>query len=239
MEETQPTINITCGPAHDRKNLILSLPINSDPDNILLIGFTGGMDSCLVLYLLAKLNSMLTIPYIIQPFSVIDLYKDRAIEDKENIILMQQLIKNIIDSNIQPVHFVEDSSGLKALQKLYFLLSQYFKIHSAGKCVAIYTGENMHPGPELPGGPKERINGVFPEGEPWQHPLKDLKKYHIVDIIIHMGLHDIFKYTKKCKLNHTSITDPCNYWSCLERRWGFLQINKEDMGIKYFINKEI
>ena len=72
---------LECGPEYDRRTLSISLPANDDPRNTLVVGFTAGMDSSLLLYLLGMLNSHQVIPYIILPV-IIDSFQ--VLPENEN-----------------------------------------------------------------------------------------------------------------------------------------------------------
>ena len=55
---TDSEFELECGPEYDRRILQIELPANNSPTNDILVGFTGGMDSCLLLYLLGALNNL-------------------------------------------------------------------------------------------------------------------------------------------------------------------------------------
>lgn len=237
--------SLECGPTYDRQVLKIGLPANTDPRNIIVVPFTGGMDSSLVLYLLGALNNQQTIPYHIKPICVFegDMDNWNHLENHENVETMVELIRNKIGGNIRHPSFIPMEAGTKmtdAILGFYrkhtnnHILNQSFKFFNP---VLIYSGENA-----LPTDDDDRWKNIHwsrtkSHSNIWIQPLFDLKKYHILDAIMQLGLEDILNYTAKCRHNHQSLDEICHYTLCNERRWAFIKLGLDDLGNKYFINK--
>jgi prolyl 4-hydroxylase len=234
--------SVECGPDYDKRTLEMILPGNANPRNSIVVGFTGGMDSCLVLYLLGVLNNNMTIPYHIQPIcvtSTLCLDEDKIAEEWENAEYMSEFIRNKVGGNIKKLGYRSAAEhAIRTKQVGSGLYRNFMKPDfKARKYVYIYTGSN-----ETPVGDDERwINApIRPQTleEPWEAPFKNLQKYHIVDLLIQFGLEEVIEHTAKCPRNHTDLNERCIAFACNERRWAFTKINTE-LGEKYFLNKGI
>jgi len=239
------SFELEVGPENDRRIMKVELPVNREPDNTIIVGFTGGMDSSLLLYILGGLNSQQVVPYFIKPIMITSdngsLNSQAITDDKANAELMIDIIRNKVNGNILkltthpgPVDRIPQDQVPPGLHNYFTNIDEKRKYSNN---MFLFSGSNEIPGPGsgLDGGPVRPTN--FPDYV--RLPFLLLKKYHIVDAIIQLGLEDIFEYTAKCGKNHTSLYDPCSNWHCMERRWGFTKINREEIGNKYFINKEV
>lgn len=235
------------GPPEDKRTINITLPANRSPENTMVVGFTGGMDSSLLLYILGALNSQQTIPYFIKPviitsengsstgLSIGDYHGDACV--------VLDYIRSKINGNIMNLTHYPAPAHLHPWKQINPGLINFFNDYSGdrkyAKNLSLYTGTNEVPGNDtpVPGGPR-RIR-VSP-GSIYKLPFSHLKKYHIIDAIIQLGLEDIFKYTPKCNTDHKTLLEieGCDNWHCSERRWGFTVINREDLGKKYFIDKD-
>jgi prolyl 4-hydroxylase len=261
---TDSEFELECGPEYDRKTLHIDLPANNNPTNDILVGFTGGMDSCLLLYLLGALNNLQVIPYRIIPIFVTnDECRDTVPllgqEDRDNVNLMRDIIFNKIDGNITRVaHYPAPpksidknftGKGLKRFfDKEWPLLKD--KVYAPKAYDAfrfrnfsyIYTGANE---PIKDDTDKRWENAYKPITLsddallPFKLPFRNLLKYHIVDAIIQLGLEEIFENSSVCSINHSSLDDCCIAYQCNERRWAFSKLGKDLLGDKYLLNKGI
>jgi hypothetical protein len=250
---TDSEFELECGPAYDIKTLHIELPANNNSSNDILVGFTGGMDSCLLLYLLGALNNLQIIPYRIIPvflnnIECQDTAPDLSTEDWDNVKLMRDIIFNKIDGNISKVLRFPSPKGStnknftgKGLKRLfdkdYDLDTFRFRNFSY-----IYTGANK---PVQDDTDKRWENAYKPttlsddDLLPFKLPFRNLLKYHIVDAIIQLGLEEIFENSSVCSINHSGLDDYCISYQCNERRWGFAKLGKDLLGNKYLLNKGI
>ena len=235
---------LECGPDNDRRTLKLELPFNNIVENAILVSYTGGVDSALLLYLLAKLNNEQSIPYFIQPI-VIDNRLGSA-DDSTNKFAagiaehwprisdtIRSFSKTFPNSQILPlVKKTADPTKVQTSQ----IEPAVYSFYKQGNYQRIYSGINEVPGEdEVPGG------YVRPSKElivhPWYAPFYDLKKTHIMDIIIQLDSLEILELCTKCP-RHVNLEDNiCSSFNCRERWWGLSKLGRQDLITRYFIKR--
>ena len=244
IKPADTSFQLECGPATDRRILKVTVPGNNNPSNTIMLGLTGGMDSSLLLYLVAALNTTQSVPYFIQPIAIDNRLGSSddpsnkfgsPITERWSMIpkMINMIRSKIPNSNILDLikttadpslpHNKQISPTMRMIAKQS---NRYFEYKY------IYQGINENP-PEIPSGP------IRPEKEPselWKFPFLNLQKTHIVDTIIQLRLEEIFELTSKCPDNHVSLTEDCWFWQCKERRWAFDRLGRQDLGEKYFLN---
>lgn len=240
---------LTCGPSDDQRLLKIELPANRTPGNTIIVGFTAGMDSSLLLYLLAQLNKLQKIPYQIQPIIINNAkgsadvlhnkYSTPIIEDWKKLIPMLELIKKKTRMPIRDTVMHSASPSVprddQKKQAMWdFYLRQYG--HRFNKYAYIFVGSNQNPSePGFPEGPKRVLN----PSKPWIAPFINLEKSHIVDALIQLNCDDIIAASPKCRINHETLDEHCDAWQCIERRWAFKRINKVEAGARHFLKGKI
>ena len=234
---------LRCGPLSDRRLLFFNLPINRTLGNSILVSYTGGIDSALMLYLLAKLNNNQEIPYLIQPI-VID-NRLGSNEDPHNkfAATITEVWPRIPDTinffrktfpNSQILPLIK-RTGDPSLDRSSQIAQTVLKEFKEGGYKFIYSGTNENPSDlECPGGPNRRL--VQSVKGPLKVPFLKLKKTHIMDIIIQLEAFEIFKLCTKC-VHHTSLEEVCSGFNCRERWWALRTLQREDLIVKYFLNQ--
>ena len=240
---------LECGPSHNRRTLKVNLPANTVPNNTILVAFTGSIDSSLLLYILATLNNLQTMPYNLQPIVVNNLrgslddsensFRYPIIEDWGKMPLMINLIREKANSGhiLNLVTKVASNTVPRNKQIGEGLFSTYISQFTERfvKYEYIYSGSNESP---PVGAIAPRPFSTQTPKFPWVMPFLNLQKSHIVDAIIQLNLEDFFKTTSICRRNHTSLDEHCNlFWQCNERRWAFKELNKVELGMHYLCNK--
>jgi prolyl 4-hydroxylase len=244
FKDTEFTLEV--GPDYDRRELKVTLPANNHPKNCIGVGFTGGYDSTLLLFLLCVLNSHQKIPYIIRPFVLFD---ETRPEDVDRARLLIEFMKQYSSSNYtlknlkvfdseKTVNGSFGSTYVKVIDQK-FLEENY--IVSSGKTIAIknlynlrymFLGDN-----ELPNENHEWTNlhwkRIKSEHKQILQPLFNLQKYHIVDAIFKLGIEEIFNIISPCSEGHSSLEETCWNFPCNERRWAFTKLKYD--GAKYVI----
>lgn len=236
---------LTCGPSDDLRQLNIVLPANRTPGATIIVGFTAGMDSSLLLYLLAQLNKLQKIPYHIQPIIIHNRqgsadvpnrkYADPILEDWNSLVPMVELIRKKTGAKIRDtiLHVASpivprENQKIQAMWDVY--LRQYG--HRFSKYSYIFVGSNQNPTePGFPEGPR-RVLSATP---PWMNPFINLEKSHIVDALLQLGCEDMIAISPKCSIAHTTLDENCGIWQCLERRWAFKRINKIEVGARHFL----
>ena len=215
-------IELMCGLDNNVKLLSLSIPENTDPLSTILVGFTGGIDSSLLLYLLATLNSTQTIPYIIQPITLIG--SKIASEQR-------QYINPIID-------YINDKTG----QSISILMVESERPHSTAynDALANYNSSTL-----LYLGTTSLVS-VLPSGYArnfpafsarTMQPFKNLDKSHIIDAMIKLNLEDLIDIAPRCTVTHKYGNEACLNYFCIERRWAYDILNRQDL-LNKFISKD-
>jgi hypothetical protein len=242
IQPADTSFKLWCGPTDDQRMLDITLPANYNPSNTIMLGLTGGMDSSLLLYLVAALNTMQSIPYHIQPVVI-----DNRLGSSDNPnnkfaspinelwSVIRQMIVLIRDklpgSNILDLIKASADPQLKHSEQIApAMLSIFKKKNRHFEYKYIYQAITENP-PELPGGPDRP-----PAGGVWIMPLANLQKTHVVDALIQLELQDVIELSSKCPDNHTSLREQCWFWQCNERRWAFDRLGRQDLGEKYFLN---
>lgn len=248
---------LECGPEYDKKTLSISLPANDDPRNTLVVGFTGGMDSSLLLYLLGMLNTHQIIPYVIIPvvidsYQVLPVGENGLAEDYRVIPLMVSLIQSRLKNKGGILDFTYGSDRQNpdsdffhicpsntSNKKSFHGMIDYFNTRESRfrKHKFLFMGIIEPPGVECLG----NNNSSAPNFGIVKSPLYNLKKYHIVDALLQLDLEDVLKLTSaRIDHTHTSLTEKCSVIPCMERRWAFTKLpGREQMGMDYFVNKYI
>lgn len=245
---------LECGPEYDKRTLSISLPANDNPRNALVVGFTAGMDSSLLLFLLGMLNTYQVIPYIIVPV-IIDSQQTLA-EDESGLSegystvplmvkLIQSKLKNkggILDFTYGKSKEDPDSDFFHVcpsnipIKKAFHGMLDYFNNRKSRfrEHKFLCMGYIEPPNDGFTGNNTKNTIG----NEVIKAPLANLQKYHIVDAILQLDLEDILKLTPIGDAHfHTNLTEFCNP-GCMERRWAFTKLpGLEQMGLDYFVNK--
>lgn len=239
---------VECGPELDRRTFRMELPVNTVYGNSILVSYTGGVDSALLLYLLAKLNNDQKIPYLIQPL-VIDNRLGSA-DDPNNKFAhsITEVLTRIPDTikffqktfpNSRILPLIKKTADPTVIQILQ-IGPAVRKSYDEGNYQSIYSGINESPSEsECPGA---SIHANLPSSiskipHPWKIPFFNLKKTHIMDIIIQLGVFEILELCTKCT-HHTSLDDKCSAFNCRERWWALNELDRKDLIIKYFLETQ-
>lgn len=241
LENVQYQLSV--GPEEDKRDLTLNLPANDDPMASIIVGYTGGMDSSLLLYLLGMLNNLQKIPYHIRPVCITSKFNQwdtsRINEDFDAASRLVEHIRTLGVKNVRPLIF--RNTPINAKPKFHVRLGLLTVFREKVDKLRfwnpkhIFTAEIQQPDD---GDPRWQNIGhtlVKSNSDRWVQPFWNLQKPHVIDAIIQLGLEDILKMTPKCGIEHKSLSDNCPYFPCNERRWGFVKLNKISMGEQYFL----
>jgi hypothetical protein len=217
-------IELMCGPDNDVRLLSISIPENTETSNVILVGFTGGIDSSFLLYLVAKLNSVQKIPFIIQPITIGILERIEYIPKIIEFIKLEtnQLINNtiLIDvDNTLPIN--------RQIKNMYY---QYF--NSSKNHKLFFLGDTEHP-------PNLRADYIrnFPKYKKLNQPFKNLNKSHVIDAMIKLNLEELINMSPRCPRYHKYANSPCTNFFCKERRWAYSLLKRPDL-LEKFISKD-
>ena len=185
-----------CGPAWDRRLFDIT------PKGNIGIMITGGLDSWVLYNLLVSTGSDITL------FNV---HRKDGFDNPDRVTLLTG--KEVVKIEDKSQH-----SGERVARGVDTILAEY-------PIDQLYIAINRDP-------PVEHFPQFTMEGRPFRPwriyhpricaPFLQLYKYHIIDLATSLNI-DV-GLTLSCIANNS---DPCgDCWQCLERRWGYEQLNK-------------
>jgi hypothetical protein len=199
---------INCGPAYDRRTLILDLP----PTSKIGVLVSGGIDSALLYYLLLDIKQQTNSPIEITPIVI-----HRKEGSKHFARPIVERINQIFDIYKKPKQL-----GNTMLPEPQQVASAVMHAFSLLQLETVYVGVISNR--------PEHLIGFDPipivEHPSVQTPFKNLEKSHVVDIYYQLGIEHILPFTHSCDQHETVACGSCN--GCRERAWGFNQIGKQD-----------
>ena len=201
-------MQITCGPAHDRRTLTLDLPTTSKIGVLV----SGGVDSALLYYLLLHTKHQTNNPVEITPIVI-----HRKEGSKYFARPIVERINQLFDINKKPKQLgntmlPEPEQVASAVRHAFNLL----------QLETVYLGVISNR--------EEHLIGFDPipiiEHHSVQLPFEHLEKSHVIDIYYQLGIEYLLPFTHSCDQHETVACGSCN--GCRERIWGFNQIGKQD-----------
>jgi 7-cyano-7-deazaguanine synthase in queuosine biosynthesis len=178
---------------------------------------SGGLDSALLYYLIRKLtlsdDRYSVIPYTITRNDGSSRYAQPVIDYVHEVLGIEQQYATKLDID-ETDSELQVAAGMRELRNtdrnlIYIGIIQTLEEHA------------LHDVPK----PYVPINS-----EMFNHPLKDLTKAHVVQLIIQLGLEKLFSLTHSCVYD---IDIPCGVCNrCNERVWAFSQLGLIDPGTK-------
>lgn len=218
------SIKLICGPTNDEQLLSISIPENDNPLNTILVGFTGGIDSSFMLYLLVKLNSEQHIPYIIQPITINSFngsVDSPIVEQWHYIPKIIQFLRIKTHQLINHSKFLLGNSNLSGNVQLVQGLVSLLK-NKDNKL--LFLGDTVHP-------PNLTVSYVrtWSTHEQIVQPFSNLNKSHIIDAMIKLDLEDLINIAPRCPIYHKYSNSPCDNFFCTERRWAYSALNRTDL----------
>ena len=178
--------------------------------------------------MLAKLNSLQPIPYILQPVTITG--NDMNEEQWQYLQPIIDFINNKTNQSLST--FMIEAPADEVGQQLTIGYARLLRSSLYHKF--LYLGDTLYP---------VDLNLPFPRSFPsWlkktRQPFKNLNKSHIIDAILQLELEELINITPRCPVGHKYGNEPCSYAFCVERRWAYSLLNKTDLLTK-FISKDI
>lgn len=205
----------TAGPTGDRAEIIIGIPYQCK--NIA-VALSGGADSALMLYLLAKEIRVTSKQCTLTPFTVPRPdgganYSPKIVEYINNKLGISIAMPIIVgDGNVD--HATVISVANKGLL-------------DSGKYDLIFVAENKVPPIYTGAMPPVRS----PSKNAWKRlalPFFNVQKHHLIDLYYQEGIEEMLNYSHSC----TGLTSGrCNVcFNCQERAWAFSTLDKTDPG---------
>lgn len=170
---------------------------------------SGGMDSALLLYLVAKETSSAIQPFTVAKHDGASFYV-HPIVDWVSSNLNVEINSPVIIGNPNLPHQQIIGDALKRVIK-----------HKLAD--VIYVGDNIYPEHELPHGPN-RKKYIHPKV---LYPLFNLTKVDIVKLYITHNIMDLLPLTHTCTEQAIGRCNVC--WQCKERAWAFQKCGLQDL----------
>lgn len=178
------------------------------PTDTVGIMLSGGMDSALLLYLLAKYIDNTIIPFTVPKTDGAKYYVTPIVD----------WINNTLDKRIQQPILIGDPL-IHHSQIINFALKMI-----EGQYDVLYFAGNTYPEDVLPNGPKrtrrKQINHI--------QPFFDCYKTDIVQAYVDYGILDLITLTHTCTEKEFGRCNIC--WQCRERQWAFNELQLTDIG---------
>ena len=207
-----------CGP--EDKKLEISIDLPDGQGKNILFGSSGGADSAILLYILAKMNRDQNTNHNIIPFTVPR--PDGGANYSPAII---EWINNKLGTNI-PAPFiygdgeVHHSKVVKVAIAALMKTGKYDKLYiSENKIPDEYIGDNMTP----VRAPANNYPDII-------MPFWHLTKAYTIDLYFIEGIPELLELSHSCTEKTVGRCGVC--FQCIERKWAFTKLNKTDPGNK-------
>lgn len=181
---------------------LLDLP-TIHPNNTIGVLLSGGMDSALLLYLLAKYTPNSISCFTVKKHDGADMYVDGIVN------WINQKLNKTIPFSLRV--------GNPNLHHEQIIVNALYLIKN--ECDIFYLAGNSYPEDILPGGPR-RTRVV---GNTIKQPFFDCYKTDIVRAYIDYDIMDLLPYTHTCTEQSIGRCHMC--WQCRERNWAFEELN--------------
>ena len=200
----------------NNRKIDISLP--NTPKNIM-VALSGGADSALMLYLLAKELKATNSPVTLSTYTCPR--PDGGANYSPKIV---QYVNNKLGLNISGPSIIGDGDADHSI----VIAKANQLLLDTGKYDLIYVAENSIPPITIDSMPPVRSKSKYE----WRRlvlPFYDLTKDDIIDLYFKEGIEDLLTYSHSC----TGLTvGRCNVcFNCVERAWAFSVIGKEDPGV--------
>lgn len=215
-------IVLNTGPDHDERTVVIPFPPGENKK--LLVSVSGGADSAILLYLIAKHNKDANLGHQITTFTANKV--DGAEMHAKKVI---QWVTSKLEVSVQSM-FIE---GDHSLPHNLIVHKPLRDLISTDAFDMLYVGENKIPPIEFPFGEQNSFPGLAPrrKGNPTNNvkvslPFSDLYKYHTIDLYFRHNVTELLEYTHTCTERSIGRCNVC--WQCCERKWAFRELRRED-----------
>lgn len=210
-------MKIEVGPSHDIRTFELTIPA----DRRLGIMLSGGIDSTILYYLLLHTIHTESPKTFLRPFTI--RRKDgskrvvnKVVDEINKLFGYENVIPTVVGDTTLP-EIEQVKSGVIEAWNLLGPYPPFFPYVDIMYIGAISVRDEHLFGYILP----EII-----ETETVRFPLLNLEKSHVTDLYYKMGVEHLLQYTYSCVTDENTHCGHCN--GCVERAWGFEQLNKKD-----------
>jgi len=191
----------------------MNIELPKEPSRIGVL-VSGGLDSAILYYLIAKQNKELGSPHVVQPFTVMrkegSRYFARLVITHVHTVLNLPYVDLFMVGNNTLPEEQQVRSGVIHSQAL-----GYKPVYSG---LIIQLPQHMINWQPIP----------YTETENFKAPLKNLDKKQIVDLVVEQKQEALFYITHSCSVLEIGRCNECN--GCNERSWAFEQLNLTDPG---------
>ena len=183
--------------------MIFSVPV----DKHIGVMISGGMDSALLLYLVAQQHPQKITTFTVPKHDGASLYVDDVV-DWINEKLQLDIPYSILTGNPDLPHSEILNNALPQIEHL---------------CDVFYLGGNIYPKDILPGGPN-RVRRKHPK---MKQPFFHLFKTDLLQMYLDLDILELSRITHTCTEWSVGRCQQC--WQCKERIWAFTTLGIEDL----------
>lgn len=202
-------MQIECGNSSDRRILDINLPTTP---SLLGVFVSGGIDSALLYYLLMEENRRIGNLHVIKPLTIL-----RKEGSKYFANLVVSHVQSVFGQTYQAPEIL-GNTDLPEDQQVKSGVNQAYR-KGFGK---VYVGVIDQIDDHMIGW--QKIG--YEENDFYKIPLKNLQKFHIIDLVRQLNQEALFYITHACDQLEISRCNTCN--GCRERIWGFSQLGLTD-----------
>lgn len=206
-----------CGPEGKEKEIEITLPDGRCKQ--ILYAVSGGADSAILLFILAKMNRDLGTDHTFIPFTV-----PRPDGGANYSPAIVSWINNTLGTSIAEPTIIGDGD----LPHDAVVKTAIKDLMSTDKYDFLYVAENRIPGDELGGlAPIRAKTNKFRRAA---LPFWDLTKDYSIDLYYRLKVEDLLLLTHSCTEQTKGRCNTC--FQCNERAWAFTSLGRSDPGTK-------
>lgn len=204
------------GPIYDKKILTINLP--ERPGQKILMSLSGGADSAILLYILAKLNKTSGTGHFIYP---VTFPRDELAETFANNVI------NFINQKLNVSLPRTKIHGRSDLNHNEFIKNGITELMETGEYDCVYIAENKVPNIDMPGLAPIRADETYNYDKLYL-PFSKFYKYHTLDLYFEENVEELLALTHSCTEQAYGRCNAC--FQDYERMWALKELDREDTG---------
>jgi PP-loop family/Queuosine biosynthesis protein QueC len=204
-----------CGP----NKSVIDFEFPEGTNKKIIVAVSGGADSAILLYILAKMNRDLNLNHRLIPFTTPR--PDGGIKYSPAIV---QWINNKLQVDI-PAPMIAGDGNLPHNVVMFVITKD---LMDSGDYDYLFTGGNKVPPIKINALPPVRASKSNPNG--CSIPFWGVTKEATIDLYYQENVPELLELSHSCTEKVIGRCGKC--FNCVEREWGFAQLGKTDPGVK-------